>query len=120
MAIRAWGRIISLVVRDKDEEDTEEDTLSIETLLKKSCSISTDTSHSDESHGSHSDESHNGKCDIKHNLKGATRNKEWFKAVAIKLGACIQLLDQVRSHSHYKVKRELVESINLILKNCRM
>jgi len=109
IAIRAWGRIISLVVHDKDEEDTEEETLSIETLMKKSCSISTDTSHS----------TYNGKYDIKHNLKGTTRNKEWFKAVAIKLGACIQLLDQVRSHSHYKVKRELVESISLILENCR-
>ncbi|KAG5320074.1 TTI1 protein, partial [Acromyrmex heyeri] len=34
---------------------------------------------------------YNGKCDIEHNLKGATRNKEWFEAVAIKLGSCIKL-----------------------------
>lgn len=71
---------------------------------------STDTSHSTK---------HIGRCDIKHNLKGATRNKEWFEAVAIKLGPCIQLLDEIRSHSHYKVKGELVESIGLILENCR-
>lgn len=108
-AIRAWGRIISLVLHDKDE-DTEEDILSIETLMKKGCNVSTDTSHNAK---------YNGKCDIEYNLKGAVRNKEWFEAVAIKLGACIQLLDQVRSHSHYKVKRELIESISLILENCR-
>lgn len=78
--------------------------------MKKSCNISTDVSHSVK---------HNGKCDIKHNLKGTTRNKVWFEAVAVKLGTCIQLLDQIRSHSHYKVKRELVESISLILENCR-
>ncbi|XP_071560597.1 TELO2-interacting protein 1 homolog isoform X1 [Temnothorax nylanderi] len=110
IATRAWGRIISLVVGDKAEGDTEEDILSIEALMKKGCSISTDAPHSAK---------HNGKCDIEHNLKGATRNKVWFEAVAVKLGACIQLLDQIRSHSHYKVKRELVESIGLILKNCR-
>ncbi|KYQ51800.1 TEL2-interacting protein 1 like protein [Trachymyrmex zeteki] len=110
IAIRAWGRIISLVVHDKNEEDAEEDTLSIEALIKKGCNMSIDTSHSVK---------YNGKCDIEHNLKGAARNKEWFEAVAIKLGSCINLLDQVRSHSHYKVKKELVESIRLILENCR-
>lgn len=77
--------------------------------MKEDCST-TDTSHNAK---------HNGKSDIEHNLKGATRNKVWFEAVAVKLGACIQLLDEIRSHSHYKVKRELVESISLILENCR-
>ncbi|XP_070516435.1 TELO2-interacting protein 1 homolog isoform X2 [Cardiocondyla obscurior] len=110
MAIRAWGRIISLVVHDNDEKDSEEDTLSIESLMKKSCNISTDTLHSTKV---------NEKCDIEHNLKGTIRNQVWFEAVAVKLGACIQLLDQIRSHSHYKVKKELVESIRLILENCR-
>ncbi|KYN02179.1 PREDICTED: TELO2-interacting protein 1 homolog [Cyphomyrmex costatus] len=111
IAIRAWGRIISLVVHDKDEKNTEEeDTLSIETFIKKDCNIATNISHNVK---------YNEKCNIEHNLKEATRNKEWFKAVAIKLGSCIKLLDQVRSHSHYKVKKELVESIRLILENCR-
>ncbi|XP_012531275.2 TELO2-interacting protein 1 homolog isoform X1 [Monomorium pharaonis] len=109
IATQAWGRIISLVLRDKDE-DTKEDALSIETLIKKSSSIPTDKSHNTK---------HNEKCNIEYNLKNGVRNKEWFDAVAVKLGVCIQLLDQIRSHSHYKVKRELVESISLILKNCR-
>ncbi|XP_025988611.2 TELO2-interacting protein 1 homolog isoform X2 [Solenopsis invicta] len=110
IATRAWGRIISLVIRDKDEENTEEDALSIETIIKKGSSVPTDVSHNTK---------HNGKCDIEYNLKKGIRNKEWFEAVAIKLGLCIPLLDQIRSHSHYQVKRELVESISLILKNCR-
>lgn len=104
MAIQAWGRIISLVLRDKEEEDI----ISIETLMKKGCSTSIDTCTS----------TSNKKCDIKDNLKGATRNQEWLEATAIKLGTCIQLVDQIKSHSHYKVRRELVESISLILKNC--
>ncbi|KAL6264336.1 hypothetical protein P5V15_004443 [Pogonomyrmex californicus] len=106
MAIRAWGRLISLVVHDKDEEDT---ILSIESLMEKGANIFADTSQ---------DLSHDKTCDIEHNLKGGVRNKEWFEAVAIKLEACIQLLDKVTSHSHYKVKRELVDSISLILENC--
>ncbi|XP_029161251.1 TELO2-interacting protein 1 homolog isoform X2 [Nylanderia fulva] len=106
MAVRAWGRVISLVMHDKEEEDI---TLSIETLMKKDCSMFINGSYTLKC---------NDKCDIKHNLKGGTRNKEWFEAAAIKLGACIQLLDKIRSHSHYKVRRELVESINLILENC--
>nr|XP_012231715.1 PREDICTED: TELO2-interacting protein 1 homolog [Linepithema humile] len=105
MAIQAWGRIISLIVHDKEEEDI----ISIETLMKKGCNASTDTSRTSTS---------NQKCDIKDNLKGATRNQEWLEAAAIKLGACIKLLGQIKSHSHYKVRRELVESIGLILKNC--
>jgi len=104
MAIQSWGRIISLILHDKEEEDI----ISIETLVKKGCSISTNTSTS----------TSNKKCDIKDNLKGAIRNQEWLEAAAVKLGACIKLLDQIRSHSHYKVRRELVESIGLILKNC--
>ncbi|XP_011264133.1 TELO2-interacting protein 1 homolog isoform X3 [Camponotus floridanus] len=105
MAVRAWGRVISLVMHDKEEKDI---ALSIETLMKKD-SMFTNVSHTP---------TYSGKCDIKHNLKGATRNKEWFEAAAIKLGACIQLVDKIRSHSHYKVRGELVESINIILKNC--
>ncbi|XP_050465415.1 TELO2-interacting protein 1 homolog isoform X1 [Cataglyphis hispanica] len=106
MAVRAWGRVISLVMHDKEEEDI---ALSIETLMKKDHNLLSEASHTT---------TYNGKCDIKHNLKGATRNKEWFEAAAIKLGACIQLVDKIKSHSHYKVRRELVESINLILENC--
>ncbi|XP_019889129.1 TELO2-interacting protein 1 homolog isoform X2 [Ooceraea biroi] len=106
MAIRAWGRIISLIMHDKEEEDT---ALSIEAVMKKSCSISTGTAQP---------VTCKTKCDIKHNLEGATRCKEWFEAAAIRLGDCIQLLDKIRSHSHHKIREELVESINLILQNC--
>lgn len=107
MAVRAWGRVISLVMHDKEGE--EDIAFSIETLMKKDYSVLIETSHP---------ATYNGKCDIKHNLKGATRNKEWFEAAAIKLGACIQLVDKIKSHSHCKVRGELVESINLILENC--
>jgi len=110
MAIRAWGRIISFIMHDKEKEDT---ILSIEVLMKKSCSSFNDVAQSI---------THNNKkmmpCDIKHNLEGATRCKEWFEATASRLGDCIPLLDKVRSHSHYKVREELIETINLILQNC--
>jgi len=109
MAIRAWGRIISFIMHDKEKEDT---ILSIELLMKKSCSFNDIMQPI----------AHNNKkmmpCDIKHNLEGATRCKEWFEATANRLGDCIPLLDKVRSHSHYKVREELIETINLILQNC--
>jgi len=110
MAIRAWGRIISFIMHDKEAEDT---ILSIEVLMKKSCSLLNDKVQPI---------THNNKkmmpCDIKHNLEGATRSNEWFKAAASRLGDCIPLLDKIRSHSHYKVREELIETINLILLNC--
>lgn len=93
-------------MRDKEEEDT---VLSIEALVKKSCSASADNSHTP---------THNRQFDMKESLKETTRNQEWFNAVAIKLGTCIQLLDKIRNHSNYKVRRELVECIDLILQNC--
>ncbi|XP_020295191.1 TELO2-interacting protein 1 homolog isoform X2 [Pseudomyrmex gracilis] len=107
MALRAWGRVISLVMCDKVEEK-EDSVLSVEAFVKKCRNLPTDTLHT----------LNNEKCDIKHNLQGATRNNEWFKAVAVKLGICIDMLGKVKSHSHHKVRRELVESIGLILKTC--
>lgn len=107
MAIRAWGRIISLIVHDKEEEDI---TLSIEALMKKSSSTSTNALRTPVQKAS--------KAYIKTNLKNGIRDQEWFEAVSIRLGTCIQLLDKVKSHPHYKVRKELVESIGLILRNC--
>lgn len=107
MAIRAWGRVISLVMHDKEEENN---VLSVETLMKKSSSVSKDDAVKPTPR--------NVEYDVKHNLKDATRCKEWFEAAAGKLGNCIQLLDKIRSHSHHKIRGELVESIDLIVRTC--
>ncbi|XP_032676301.1 TELO2-interacting protein 1 homolog isoform X2 [Odontomachus brunneus] len=101
MAIRAWGRIISLIMHDKEET-----ILSVETLMKKSTHHSTyllDTSRTKM---------------FENNLKQDIRNQDWFEAVAIKLGTSVQLFEKIRSHSHYKVRLELVETISLVLQNC--
>lgn len=103
MAVQAWGRYISLIFHDKKEED-----VAIETFPKKDAS--TDISHTS---------IFNPKCDTRNYLRKSKRNREWLDLAAIKLGDCIEpFLAKIRSHSHYKVRRELVESIDLILKNC--
>ncbi|EFN82683.1 Uncharacterized protein KIAA0406, partial [Harpegnathos saltator] len=102
MAIRAWGRIISLIMHDKEEI-----ILSVEELMKTNNNYNTYLLGTS-SHVRIFDE----------NLKQDTRNQNWFETAAIKLGSSIQLLEKVRSHSHYKIRLELVESISLIFKNC--
>lgn len=102
MAVRAWGKIISLVMHDKEET-----VLSIEELVKTSNYITNvDTSV------------YNKICEKESYLKQDIRDQNWFEAAAIKLGGCVQLLEKVRSNSHYKVRLELIESISLVLQNC--
>ncbi|XP_014469143.1 PREDICTED: TELO2-interacting protein 1 homolog [Dinoponera quadriceps] len=104
MAVRAWGRIISLIMHDKEET-----VLSVETLMKadtcyNTCLLNTSA--------------RTKTFDKENYLKQDVRNQHWFEAAASKLGSSVQLLEKVRSHSHYKVRLELVESINLVLQNC--
>lgn len=102
MAIRAWGRIISLIMHDKKET-----LLSVEAVVK--ANTYSNTNLLDISARTRMLES---------NLKQDIRDQNWFEAAAIKLGSCIQLFEKIRSHPHYKVRLELVETISLVLQNC--
>ncbi|CAL7933906.1 unnamed protein product [Xylocopa violacea] len=95
IALRAWGRTIALVMKDNVEEG---DTLSLDDLLNK--------------------KEIKDRNEIEKHLKSTKRSKEWFNACALKLAVLIQQLDVLKRHSHYKVRKELVESIYLLLASC--
>ncbi|XP_076766159.1 telo2 interacting protein 1 [Xylocopa sonorina] len=104
IALRAWGRTIALVMKDNIEED---DTPSLDDLLNKK-----DTNLI-ESFPKIKDRN-----EIEKHLKNTKRCKEWFNACALKLTVLIQQLDLLKRHSHYKVRKELVENIHLLLALC--
>ncbi|XP_054002777.1 TELO2-interacting protein 1 homolog [Hylaeus anthracinus] len=105
VALRAWGRIISLVMKDKLEDDTP--SLSILTQVNND-------KHTNQLESSYTKD----RNEIEKHLKSTTRTKEWFNASAIKLNVLMQQLDVLKRHSHHKVRKELVEVIHLLLTTC--
>lgn len=105
--MRAWGRVMSLVMKDKLEED---DTAPLDNLMRLN----------DEKLINSEGTSCNVKdrSELEKNLKSATRNKEWFNASATKLNILVQQLDLLKRHSNYKVRKEFVENIHLLLTTC--
>lgn len=107
LAVRAWGRIVSLVMKDKIEED---DTLSLNDLIR--------INNEEHINPIKSFPNLKDRSELEKHLKSAKRNKEWFNACAIKLNILVQQLDVLKRHSHYKVRMELVENINLLVTTC--
>lgn len=107
MALRAWGRVVSLVMKDNIEED---EIPSLNDLIKMNNEKNINPI---EYFPNMKDRS-----ELEKHLKSATRNKEWFNACAIKLNTLIQQLDILKKHPHYKVREELVETIHLLLTSC--
>ncbi|XP_076287602.1 telo2 interacting protein 1 isoform X2 [Lasioglossum baleicum] len=103
LALRAWGRVISLVMKDKLEEDTEP---SLDALMKPNINLLADPSKSSPQI-----------LDMEH-LQSATRNKEWLNASARKLNVLVQQLDVLKKHSHHEVRKELIDTIYLLLATC--
>ncbi|KZC03991.1 TELO2-interacting protein 1 like protein, partial [Dufourea novaeangliae] len=107
VALRAWGRVISLVMKDKFEEN---DTPLLDVLTKvntaPNINLSVSSPHITD------------RNELEKHLKSATRTKEWFNASATKLNILVQQLDVLMRHSHYKVRKELVETIQLLLTTC--
>ncbi|XP_043265023.1 TELO2-interacting protein 1 homolog isoform X1 [Colletes gigas] len=106
LALRAWARIVSLVMKDKEEDDTP----LLSTLIQLNNDKCTDVLESP----SYTED----KINIEKHLKSKTRSKEWFNASATKLNILVRQLSVLKRHSHYKVRMELVENIHLILTTC--
>ncbi|XP_035724341.1 TELO2-interacting protein 1 homolog [Vespa mandarinia] len=106
MAIRAWARIICIVMQDTDNEENipsvisfnKQQTNSIDPLGKKLRL--------------------EGAAGIEKFLNSTTRNQEWLSAAAVKLNILIQAMGSLRKHSHYKVRKELATSISLLITMC--
>ncbi|XP_071865673.1 telo2 interacting protein 1 [Bombus fervidus] len=108
IALRAWGRVLTLVMKDK-ETYQEDDIPSLSDLIK----INNENINPPESFPNMKNQS-----ELEKHLKSATRNKEWFSACATKLNVLIQQLYTLTRHSHYKVREELIENIHLLLTLC--
>nr|XP_033325327.1 TELO2-interacting protein 1 homolog isoform X1 [Megalopta genalis] len=106
LALRAWGRVISLVMKDKLEDATP----SLDILMKP--------------HNDTFINSSKGLAQIIDNseiwkhLQSTVRNKEWFDASATKLNVLVQQLDVLKKHSHWEVRKELIATISLLLTTC--
>ncbi|XP_043485758.1 TELO2-interacting protein 1 homolog isoform X2 [Polistes fuscatus] len=106
MAIRAWAKIIRLVMQDKLNEETmpsvfsikEEETNVIDPLENKL--------HCEEAIG------------VEKLLNSTERNQEWLNAAAIKLNVLVRAMNPLRKHSHFKVRKELATSISLLIATC--
>lgn len=106
VALRAWGRVLALVMKDKLEDDDPPLLDSLVTVNDKHFNPLQDSP------------SMKDRGEIEKHLKSATRSKEWFNASSTKLNVLVQQLDELKSHSHYKVRKELVENIHLLLATC--
>ncbi|XP_078041858.1 telo2 interacting protein 1 isoform X2 [Augochlora pura] len=106
LALRAWGRVISLIMKDKLVDDTP----SLDTLMKPHIDMFTNSSKSLPQIIS--------KSEIQKHLESTVRSKEWFNASATKLNVLVQQLDVLTKHPHWKVRKELIATISLLLATC--
>lgn len=107
MALRAWGRVVSLIMKDNIQED---EIPSLNDLIKMNNEKNINPI---EYFPNLKDRN-----ELEKHLKSTTRSKEWFNACATKLNVLIQQLNILKRHSHYKVRKELVETIHLLLTSC--
>ncbi|XP_015182653.1 PREDICTED: TELO2-interacting protein 1 homolog [Polistes dominula] len=106
MAIRAWARIIHLVMQDKLDEET---TPSIFNIKEEVTNVIDPLEN--KLHG----EGVNG---VEKILNSTKRNREWLNAAAIKLNVLVRAMNPLRKHSHFKVRKELTTSISLLISKC--
>ncbi|KAK2588803.1 hypothetical protein KPH14_001678 [Odynerus spinipes] len=106
MAIRAWGRIICLVMRDTQDEE----------VMPSIININEQQKNSDDPLGSKL--RFEGTAGMEKFLKSTTRNREWLNAAAVKLNILVQEMNALRKHSHYKVRKELAANISLLITTC--
>ncbi|XP_076173540.1 telo2 interacting protein 1 [Ptiloglossa arizonensis] len=106
IALRAWSRIISLVMKDKLEDDIPALSSLVQINNDKHTNLLESLPHMKDHK------------DIEKHLKSTTRSKEWFNASATKLKVLVQQLDVLKQHSHHQVRMELLESIYLLLEKC--
>lgn len=107
MAIRAWARIICIVMKDKDNEEYIPSVVSI----NKQQTNLIDPSENKLQHLE-------GATEVEKLLKSTNRTQEWLNAAAIKLHILIQAISSLRKHSHYKVRKELATNISLLITMC--
>jgi hypothetical protein len=100
MAIRAWSKALNLVMQDMPEEKSS---------IVPSAKFDYNNIRSKDA---------NTIEKIKHILKTAQRTPDWYSEVSEKLKIILVELNILTKHTHFKVRKELVEAVSLILLNC--
>ncbi|XP_014614850.1 PREDICTED: TELO2-interacting protein 1 homolog isoform X2 [Polistes canadensis] len=117
MAIRAWARIIRLVMQDKlNDEYMPSDFFTrilemnvidpLENKLHREGAVVENKLHRE------------GAVGVEKFLNSTERNQEWLNATAIKLNVLVRAMNPLRKHSHFKVRKELTTSISLLIATC--
>ncbi|XP_051174928.1 TELO2-interacting protein 1 homolog [Leptopilina boulardi] len=106
IAIRSWSRIIALVMEDSIELEMEP---LLDTICKKNEISTTQFQKSLKFQKSE---------DMKKYIESAKRTPEWFQFASDKLNILMNELNNLASHSHFKVRKELAVGISLLLTKC--
>lgn len=106
MAVRAWGRLITLVMEDTSEPEI----FSLENLYKKpepgsSCDILSSAKQAK-------------RGDKMMHLMNEKRTKNWYNMASEKLKILIKSLVDLTQHSNKKVRLELHECTKVLLFSC--
>lgn len=98
MAIKAWSRVMVLVMQDLPEEETLTKLIVIEDSLRKIIPKEFEK--------------------MKNVLENTKRNPEWFAESSEKLIVIFKQLDLLTNHSNFNVRKELSKGVSLILLKC--
>ncbi|KAI4473185.1 hypothetical protein M0802_016269 [Mischocyttarus mexicanus] len=90
MAIRAWARIICIVMQDKLDEESIPSVINIKKEETNIIDPLENKLYPEEDVG------------IKKHIDSIKRNQEWLNAAAIKLSILVQAMSPLRKHSHFK------------------
>lgn len=110
MSIKAWCRILSLVMRDLENDN---EIYNLNTLLLQDVKVSHESSDPLALSSNLKDPNK-----MRMFLDTTMRNQEWLDAAALQLNTLIRKLDALIIHSHHKVRKELADGIGLLLTQC--
>lgn len=108
MAIRALGRVISLVMEDLPNDSSLN--LLIQGVTPQEASSSSDPL------GNMS--KLRDKTEIQNHLESTVRSESWMRAASKKLTVPLKNLSNLSKHAHPKVRRELVTAVSLLVTKC--
>lgn len=106
MALRAWGRIVALLMEDFNPPDQKINTLTSDIKTKKAIK---DTNPKINWKSIHETENY---------IKNLSRTPEWYKKTDENLCAIIKTFSKLIEHPHVKVRLELAQMCCLLLQKC--
>lgn len=107
MALKAWGRIVTLLMADYNAADEKFDFTNLKNLISKKSVVGTEKRKKIKN-----------EKDIKEYLHSNKRTALWYKETDKRLQPFVVEFAKLTHHSHNKVRLELVDMCGLITDNC--